>query len=514
MSVHGWYNTNEMREYPIDERAVGNPIPSNVLGDMCVRWPSTLGATAFVGALTVSKTLVTILIQVGETPICSVARRRRGAVYTPIQMEALIPGAGGWVLFGEGVESRELSLFGSEETTPLVPAVALPYETDGLQGVSVSPDPRALTGIVDLVPGPGLEIHAARRPASEADFQIFVDEPEAYRKLDGKETAGIVLRVAADPTNYRILRDLAGECAGFPDTYCDRPTIKRINSVSPDCDGNINIELVGVPKRYVGEGGEVTGLLIDYFLGLSDICRRDPARLAMPPLDLCFPDGTRPIFSPWTPPPVRPPRPPLPSSSEEPEPPINEDCIIDGPIFEMASDLIDLDCYEPRMGWALEELSVVSDVGNTPSSNVLLRTGSETLFNSLYGYIRLGAGSLGGMLMGYAGRNEFMYLCVDRAANRFRIYLNASGRTWEIANRPIAQDMDDWVKLSAVFLPGVGNQVVAQFHLNDSLQYSASNVRIQNGLVGFAHERGRMGVYALGINEDVPFSSSDAYEGT
>lgn len=512
MSVYGWYNNNEMREYPIDERAVGNPLPTHVLADACIRWPATLGDLAFISALTISKTLVTLLVQVGETPIGSVAVRRRGAIYRPIILESLVPGAGGWVLFGEGVEDNELSVFGSEESTPLVNSAAMPYTALGLPGVTVTPDPRPLTGIVDLVPGPGLAIYAAKKPRSEEEFQVFVDQPEAFRILNGEEQSGIVLRVEADPTNFHLLRDLAGDCAGFPDTYCDRRTIKRINNVSPDCDGNINIELVGVPPRYIGEGGEVAGLLIDYFLGLSDICHRDPIRLARPPVDLCDPDGDLAFSSPFTPQPIQPiPPAPIPSS-EEPDEPIDEDCIIDEPIFEMADELENLDCYSPNDGWQIEAWSVVSDVGNIPSANLLIRQGSETLFNDVYGYMRLDTGSRGGMILGYEDRRTFSYLCVDREANRFRIFRLAAGRSWEVASRSMSSTMDDWIKIRSLFTPN-GARVTAQFWMNDMLLYSASNFAVQNGNVGFAHELGRMGVYALGINEDIPFSSSDAYEG-
>ena len=67
-----WYNQNEARTYPVDETATsftsgGDRLPSTVISDLNLRYPRTFGEFPFIGAVTVTDTLVTVMIQVALT---------------------------------------------------------------------------------------------------------------------------------------------------------------------------------------------------------------------------------------------------------------------------------------------------------------------------------------------------------------------------------------------------------------------------------------------------------------
>ena len=60
-----WYSINEGISYPVDEKATGVDdagmlIQNNIITDLYLRWPSTLGAYAFISSISVTKNLVSV----------------------------------------------------------------------------------------------------------------------------------------------------------------------------------------------------------------------------------------------------------------------------------------------------------------------------------------------------------------------------------------------------------------------------------------------------------------------
>ena len=67
-----WYNLNEQRDYPVDDKAStlddsGNRLPSALITDMRLRWPESLGQYAYVSAASVTPSIVTVMIEVSQT---------------------------------------------------------------------------------------------------------------------------------------------------------------------------------------------------------------------------------------------------------------------------------------------------------------------------------------------------------------------------------------------------------------------------------------------------------------
>ena len=107
-----WYNANASRPYPLDDAAsgitdAGAPLPHHILVDLNLRFPESVATSAFLGAVSVTGTLVTVTI-LGEqgsdfVPLAAVSLLKpitQGRQYalTPLQ-----DGVGGWLVLGGGV---------------------------------------------------------------------------------------------------------------------------------------------------------------------------------------------------------------------------------------------------------------------------------------------------------------------------------------------------------------------------------------------------------------------------
>jgi hypothetical protein len=83
-----------------------------------------------------------------------------------------------------------------------------------------------------------------------------------------------VLAIALDNRPDRnTLEIYKGPCQGRPESgSCLIPPVETINEITPDCTGNIDIELDSSCGDLVAAPG---GLLVDYCLGLADACTKD-----------------------------------------------------------------------------------------------------------------------------------------------------------------------------------------------------------------------------------------------
>src|SRR6188768_1764444 len=109
---HDWYNKNEARSWPLDDSAtlvddLGRFLPSDILADLHLWFPDYVGPRAFVSAVTVSPTLVTLVIlgsAAGSPAIATVSLIQPVVPYRQYALEPKLGGAGGWVVFGSRVD--------------------------------------------------------------------------------------------------------------------------------------------------------------------------------------------------------------------------------------------------------------------------------------------------------------------------------------------------------------------------------------------------------------------------
>lgn len=281
-----WYNENESRSYPIDDAASaiddsGVLVRNHVLADLQVKFPREAGYYGYVGALTVTPQLVTLVILAVDTPAASstcntpVSSRppvpvAAVTVLQPVEqgrhypLDSMYPGAGGWVVFGSGVEEPDVysARFAGVSQSMLSPKAASYYSPLPVQSVAKLRNAYELTGVVQLLGGSDVEIVSAEREIAGVTRDVIV-----FRLRD--------TQVEGESRNVFSL--YTGPCGTRPESRnCGDPApIEYLGTVGPDCCGNVFIEFRGC--ALVADAGAL-GVVVDCELGLIDACTR-PNRL-------------------------------------------------------------------------------------------------------------------------------------------------------------------------------------------------------------------------------------------
>lgn len=269
MSVRNqaWYDLNESRPWPLDDTATlladdGSQLPHDVIADISLRFPSVLGDRAFVSAVTVGPNIVTVILlgsAGGFTPMASVSIQRPVEPHVHYELEQLYPGVGGWIVFGGGVNDTEVRSwrFSSATQSLLLAQTARKYSSLPVASVGLEGAAARLTGMVRLQGG--------------SDLTTRVEE----RVIDGvaRDAVVIGLKDKQENASTRNLLELyAGDCGKRPESgNCGDPQpIEFINTVAPNCCGNIFLEFRGCGEIYTIEGE--CGVVIDCGFGLGDAC--------------------------------------------------------------------------------------------------------------------------------------------------------------------------------------------------------------------------------------------------
>lgn len=295
---HGWGNTNELRNYPLVDGASkvgvgGKELPDDVLADLNLWVPRSAGERAFVASVVISSQLVTVTFAafgVPAVPLGVVSLERPVEAFRNYPVEATYPGVGGWVMFGSALTEQDgLSVVvNNPEATEILPRLLRPYDDLPLQSVGKQGVLRALSGIVGLVAGRDVTIVSAIDEIDPASDYLL--KPTMMRQIKGVPTPAIVYQLDGNAEDYQTQYGYTGPCGPRPDAdNCPRSLIKSINGVEPDCDGNIQIVVEGdVPNGVLVDGdGTISGMVIDYILGLTDVCDRDPTGRYREIIDLC-----------------------------------------------------------------------------------------------------------------------------------------------------------------------------------------------------------------------------------
>lgn len=277
------YNTQEQRNYPLDDTVDGigddgTQLPFDVLVDCRLRFPASLGSYAFVGGVTVTKNLVTLVI-LGAESVNAVSSFVPLAALTvtnpvngvPYAVRPLASGVGGWVVFGPGVTTRgdaapSIAIrFSGPTQSLLLPKCARAYKLPPIESIAKAGRNTALTGFVRIV-GSG-DVETAKE-------QVYVGD----RFRDA-----LVVRLKQLPEEPNVLAKYIGPCDLRPESRnCPRGAIESINNVVPDCNGNINISFAQVISGLLEACG---GTVLSHDVDLDDACGRYNARYE--PIDRC-----------------------------------------------------------------------------------------------------------------------------------------------------------------------------------------------------------------------------------
>ena len=271
-----WYNLNETRDYPLDDKASaisdhGARLPANIVTDLRVRYPDHLGAYPFISVVAVTPGAVTVAVQVATTmdnvdssftPIAvftvAIQDLEEGRQYA---MEAQYPGVFGYIVIGSGAQKNFTGSFSTPDQTLIAPRAARPHHGLPIPSIGKLTNSSALTGVVQLL--------------GEAPIEIVKES----REIDGVEQDVIVIRLLEDAavpetgqTAISVFSQFAGPCGKRPESQsCGPPQpIEFINAVSPDCTGTICLKIKGTVA--VGKNLDDCSIIFDSPVGLVDTC--------------------------------------------------------------------------------------------------------------------------------------------------------------------------------------------------------------------------------------------------
>jgi hypothetical protein len=271
-----WYTLNGTRRYPIDDGATGEGdggenLPNNLIVDANVRLPSTLGTGVAVSSVIVSKSLVSVtLVAVAHPPVVPAGASAGTATFVPLgavsvrlpiqqgrpyPINPMTEGVGGWLVFGEGAAKLFSARFSTPQQAGLNPKTCRFYRPLPIPSIAKLNSSVRLDGVVTVKAGPDVEILAADRV------------------IDGQTVNAMVIRLRQN-TPQNLFDKYRGPCAGRPESNtCNRPAVEFINTVGPDCNGNLTIKFPSPLRATPINGGG--GLVLDYPYGLIDACTRD-----------------------------------------------------------------------------------------------------------------------------------------------------------------------------------------------------------------------------------------------
>ncbi len=257
-----WYGGNENRGYPIDDSATGVDdaggfVPHDIIVDARVIVPAAVAAGVFVGAIAAGPNVATVVLMADDvdfTPLGAVTVPAPIVPYKSYAIRPMQPGVAGWVVFGNGALQPYVGRFSSAGQSRLATRCARPYRPFPVPSIGKEFLSTTLTGVVSLVAG--------------EDISITVED----RTIGDSPVRAVVVGLA-NTLNRDVYALYTGPCDGRPESgSCAKTPLQSINGVSPDCDGNIDIDFRGVAASATPGGGGVT---LSLPIGLSSTCGDD-----------------------------------------------------------------------------------------------------------------------------------------------------------------------------------------------------------------------------------------------
>lgn len=267
---HNFYNLNSTRAYPLDDRATrtgdaDERLPNDIIVDINLRFPSVAGQYAYLSSVAVTERLVTatfLACPSVDAPPDSFVPLAAVTVLKPLlpgrhyALDALYPGVGGWIVFGDSDETFK-ARFSTPQQGLLLPRCARPYPKLPIESIRKLGVGTGLTGIVAL--------------RGTGDIEVVADD----RRIDGLMRKVVVVRLNSFNSTRNVFDLYKGPCGARPESEnCDKKGVEFINTVGPDCNGNLQILFTG-DTEVTPYDGSSEGLILDHPIGLTDACTRD-----------------------------------------------------------------------------------------------------------------------------------------------------------------------------------------------------------------------------------------------
>jgi hypothetical protein len=278
VSNNNWYNLNSTRKYPLDDGCSGinddgKIFPATIIADINLRLSKPVGVGVMLSSIIVNSSVVSVTFLAinhpiipslydpappppSFSPLCAVTLTKPVTPGVPYVVSPFVDGVAGWIVFGDGISKNHTSKFSTPTQSALNPKTCRYYNTFPVTSVGKKNSTTALSGLVSLVAGKDISI------------------TKGTRLINGMSKQAIIVSLKED-SQQTVLNTYKGPCAGRPESgTCAQTGLEFINTVNPDCNGNINIDFQ-YPFRVAIYETESEGLAIDYPIGLIDACNRD-----------------------------------------------------------------------------------------------------------------------------------------------------------------------------------------------------------------------------------------------
>ena len=277
---NNWFNLNSTRRYPLDDLATGESdsgldFPNDIITDLRLRFPRSAGRFASISSINCSSKIVTVTIIGHEvhpsisnvsgasetfSPLAVVSVPKPVIANVPYKLTSLVKGVFGWIVFGEGTEKVYSARFSNANQALLMPRVAYYYVNQPVTSVSLDNNEAVLTGDITL--------------RAIGDLKI-VKEQRSVRDIGVVDA--LVFRLENNATGENLYKKYLGKCQGRPESEsCNKISVEYINDMSPDCNGNINLEFSRNELRgKVLIDSDMKGIAVELPLGLAEACTRN-----------------------------------------------------------------------------------------------------------------------------------------------------------------------------------------------------------------------------------------------
>jgi hypothetical protein len=279
-----WYNLQSTRRYPLDDISTGVDdsgafIRDDIIVDCHIRFPAPLGQYLYVQGITVSAGLVTVVLGVSDsvdsltgTTVAAVTAPKPVMPYVHYNVQGVAAGVSGWIVFGPGISDSFSGRYTTPKQTLLQPRSARPYRPLPIPTIGKLNLATALQGVVNLL---GSDPITATYELIDADNDGTPESPAIVFRLSSLDIS----------TDYNPLSSFLGPCGQRPESgTCDKPPIATINGLTPDCEGNIEIEFDGFSLRPFTDCG---GADIVSAISLAAVCAANEPKKPQEYKDLC-----------------------------------------------------------------------------------------------------------------------------------------------------------------------------------------------------------------------------------
>lgn len=240
-----WCNLNEIRNYPMEDGAskvsdAGVAMPDNVVVDLNVAFPGSLGQEAFISSVGVTSNVVSITLCAKNgstfTPLAAFSATRAAVTpYANYELKPLADGVAGWVSFGNGIDTPGTWRFSDTSQTKLLPKVAWSYAETGVTSIGKLNTSDELSGDVSL------------RVDGSEELQIeYVSASSALaRVINGNPVNALVFSLNTKQFGRELYERFLGPCDTSPESgTCRKPVIFTVNGAVPNCAGIITMQFV------------------------------------------------------------------------------------------------------------------------------------------------------------------------------------------------------------------------------------------------------------------------------